>query len=135
MKKKEKMGIIILLTGRILYITKTENRLKQLEKKKKKIINLLITLQENFFNNHLIDAGMYKTYLENYHLGEYFELVTGFDVEQYEYYGGYYGINASRLLEDFGDKTPNEIADMIQSKIGEFFEDQKPSYHEGSSSQ
>jgi len=64
--------IILLMTARLLYVTRTETKIKELEKEKEEILRLMKALQVNYYSNHLIDKDLFTTYAESYRqrLGE-----------------------------------------------------------------
>lgn len=64
--------ILVLITGKVVSITKTENRIKALQKEKNKILELIKNMQDNFYGKHLIGKDIYDKYIDNYkkRLGE-----------------------------------------------------------------
>ena len=64
--------LLLFFFARVVYVTRTETKLKELEKEKKKILSLMKDLQDNFFKTHMIGKDFYNEYNSNYkqRLGE-----------------------------------------------------------------
>ncbi|MEM3373973.1 MAG: hypothetical protein QXE31_02010 [Candidatus Woesearchaeota archaeon] len=54
------LPIFILSLSRLIYLTKTETKLKNLEKEKQKLLELLKKMQDYYYDKHFLSSDLYK---------------------------------------------------------------------------
>ncbi len=80
--------VFLFLTSRLIYINKTENRIKSLKEEKEQIGSLLRNIQSKFFVDKMLTHDLYSVYIKKYRkrLGEIETKLVKFELFQKNYF-------------------------------------------------